>query len=51
MLNLPGKCPLCGVTSKENKEVPEVKLCPRCGAIFNDFGLIFIEEEPEFWWT
>lgn len=45
-------CPLCGTKSEQNETIPEVKNCPKCGAVFSKFGLILaFEEGMNFEWN
>lgn len=38
------KCPLCGTLGEESS-IRELNHCPRCGAKFNEFGVVLTEEK------
>lgn len=45
------KCPLCG-TLGEDSSVKELSDCPRCGAKFNEFGVVHApRNEMDIYWT
>ena len=48
MITLPKKkeiCPLCGNLGKKfNLEKEDLKNCPICGTVFNEFGIILTQE-------
>ncbi len=41
------KCPFCGVDGEEWKRSPRIYRCPRCCALFNQYGIIFAGEREE----
>ena len=42
-----GKCPFCGAVGKTIAKHYKVKNCPVCGTIFNEFGIILMNELEE----
>lgn len=45
------KCPLCG-TSGVDSEIEELSDCPKCGAKFNEFGVVHVpKNEMDLQWT
>ncbi|MFP4116632.1 MAG: hypothetical protein ACLFQ8_00275 [Candidatus Aenigmatarchaeota archaeon] len=45
------KCPLCGTSGKDS-DIEELSDCPKCGAKFNEFGVVHAPQtERNIHWT
>jgi len=47
MIVEPKKCPSCTTSGKIWKKNPEIFVCPNCSTVFNEFGILIVNEEEK----